>query len=212
MTGAWKFSRGHGSAGPNYVRSADDDDDPYFTVNPIGYYQGVSLGGGNLPPFAPREVGGSTAVLTWTGFERTEAGSRVFFQLSAAVEPEVAITTDKITITLPRTSVQVRNNRRKLITRFFKTPVDEVEIHRKGKTVQAIVELRWPAEPTWKIEPGSNGYQLLVVEFPDVGAKADADSEVTTGQPPAEAVPEPPSEAVPEQPAADSTDPFLPTG
>lgn len=209
MTGAWKFSRSSGSAQPNYVRTAEDDEDPFFTVNPIGYYQGVTLGGGNLPPFAPREVGGKTAVLTWTGFERLDAGSRVFVQLSAAVEPEVAVANDKVVVTLPHTAVQIRNNRRKLITRFFKTPVDEVEIHRKGKTVQVVLELRWPAEPTWKIEPGANGYQLLVFEFADVGAKSEATSESTQAQPPAAAEPEP---TPTEQPAADSTDPFLPTG
>lgn len=211
ITGAWKYSRSSGSAGPNYVRTADDDEDPFFTVNPIGYYQGVTLGGGNLPPFAPREVGGKTAVLTWTGFERLDAGSRVFVQLSAAVEPEVVVAADKVVVTFPHTAVQIRNNRRKLITRFFKTPVDEVEIVRKGKTVQVVLELRWPSEPTWKTEPGANGYQLFVLEFGDVGAKADTSVEGSPAQPPAQAEPEPVPPA-PTEPAPDSTDPFLPAG
>jgi hypothetical protein len=208
MTGAWKFSRGS-DRGPNYVREAEED--AFFTVNPIGYYQGVSLGGGNLPPYAPKEVGGQTAVLTWTGFERTESGSRVFFQLSAAVEPLVEVSEGKVIVELPRTSVQVRNNRRKLITRYFKTPVNEVDIVRKGKNLHAIIELRWPSEPTWAITPGTNGYQLLTFEFPDVGVKAETTTEAAVPQPPAEGEPPPAEAEEPTEPVADSTNPFLPT-
>jgi hypothetical protein len=204
MTGAWKYNRSSGSNEPNYVRQAEED--PFFTVNPIGYYQGVSLGSGNLPPYAPREVGGQSAVLTWTGFERGESSSRVFFQLSAGVEPKVTVEADKVIVELPRTSVQVRNNRRKLITRYFETPVTEVEIVRKGKNLHAIIELRWPSEPTWSIEPGTNGYQLLMFEFPDVGAKAQSETDAAVPAPPTTDASEQPTE-----PVADSTNPFLPT-
>ncbi|MCA9699125.1 MAG: hypothetical protein KC431_16500, partial [Myxococcales bacterium] len=164
LTGTWGFSRG-GASGPNYIASAEDD--PFFAVNPVGYYQGVSVGGGNMPPFAPKEIGGQSAVLIWTGFERTDAGSRVFFQLSAAVEPEVVIEAGKVTVKLPRTSVTVRNNRRKLITKYFKTPVEEVLVSRKGKDVLAVLALRWEATPTWSVQPGNNGYQVLVFDFAD---------------------------------------------
>jgi hypothetical protein len=164
LEGNWSFSRG-GVRGPNYIGQTADD--PFYSVNPAGYYQGVSLSGGNLPPFAPTEVGGASAVLTWTGFERTEASSRVFFQLSASVEPEVSVESARVSIKLPRTSVKIRNNRRKLITKFFKTPIDEVKISRVGKDVIVQLELRWEATPTWKFEPGANGYTVLVVEFSD---------------------------------------------
>lgn len=210
ITGNWKFSRGgsSGSNEPNYVRSADSEDSAdSFTVNPIGYYQGVSLSGGNSPPFAPKEVGGQSAVLTWTGFERGETSSRVFFQISAAVEPTVVVEQAQVIVELPRTAVQVRNNRRKLITRYFKTPVTEVEIQRKGKNLRAVIELRWPSEPTWTIEPGPNGYQLLMFEFPDTAATTPSTTEAATPEPPA--VEEPTTE--PSQPVADSTNPFLPT-
>jgi hypothetical protein len=160
----WGYSRG-GVQGPNYISQADTD--PFFSVNPIGYYQGVTLGGGNLPPFAPTEVGGTSAVLTWTGFERTDTSSRVFFQLSAAVEPEISVESGRVFIKLPRTSVKIRNNRRKLITKFFKTPVNEVKVSRTGKDVLVVLELRWEATPTWRFEAGTNGYTVLVLEFPD---------------------------------------------
>ncbi|WP_146157722.1 hypothetical protein [Enhygromyxa salina] len=160
----WSYSRG-GSLGPNYIGSVEED--PFYAVNPIGYYQGVSLGGGNLPPFAPTEVGGASAVLTWTGFERGDASSRVFFQLSAMVEPDVTTDSARVTIKLPRTSVKIRNNRRKLITKFFNTPVNEVKVNRAGKDVLVVLDLRWEVTPTWRFEAGNNGYTVLVVEFPD---------------------------------------------
>jgi hypothetical protein len=200
LTGVWTYSRG-ASQGPNYVRQADED--PFFTVNPIGYYQGVSVGGGNTPPFAPKEIGGESAVLTWTGFERGEASSRVFFQLSASVEPEISVEGMRVFIKLPRTSVKIRNNRRKLITKFFKTPIDEIKINRSGKDVLAVLELRWESTPTWRFEGGQNGYQVLVVEFPD--------SPSENPRPPAPPTPPPPmSEDADSQPQpADA--PFLPT-
>jgi len=193
LTGLWTYSRGQ-TAGPNYVRSGDED--PFFAVNPVGYYQGVSVGGGNLPPFAPKEIGGSSAVLTWTGFERHQASSRVFFQLSAAVDPAISVEPTRVLVKLPRTSVKIRNNRRKLITKFFNTPIDEVKINRSGKDVLVVLELRWAAEPSWRFEAGANGYQVLVVEFPDAQTAAEPAG--------------PPSPA-PSSGEGGSEQPFLPT-
>lgn len=201
LTGVWGYSRGRERT-PNYVRSADED--PYFVVNPVGYYQGVTVGSGNLPPFAPREVGGSSAVLTWTGFDRAAGRSRVFFQLSAAIEPEVEVDGLTVRVKLPQTAIKVRNNRRKLITKYFKTPVTEVRIRRKGRDVFAEVALRWEAEPSWRVEPGNNGYQMLVLEF------ADHEDDDTATPPP----PGPPAKSQPSSPPANGGDeggPFLPT-
>ncbi|HLT39550.1 MAG TPA: AMIN domain-containing protein, partial [Enhygromyxa sp.] len=179
LTGAWTYSRG-AVQGPNYVREAQDD--PFFSVNPVGYYQGVSLGGGNLPPFAPKEIGGESAVLTWTGFERGDNSSRVFVQLSAAVEPELSVEGARVFVKLPRTSVKIKNNRRSLITKYFKTPVNEVKINRAGKDVLVVLELRWEATPSWRFEIGQNGYQVLVIEFPD--APVDGSRPPTPPTPP----------------------------
>jgi hypothetical protein len=203
LTGAWTYHRGS-TQGPNYVREADED--PFFTVNPIGYYQGVSIGGSNQPPFAPKEIGGDSAVLTWTGFERGENSSRVFVQLSAAVEPEISVEGLRVFVKLPRTSVTTRNNRRSLITRYFKTPITEVKINRAGKDVLVVLELRWEAALSWRFEVGNNGYQVLVLEFPDTTSD--------TPKPPAPPTPPPMREGeAAEQGTADGTDkgPFLPT-
>lgn len=196
LTGVWTYSRGGGQS-PNYVRSADED--PFFTVNPIGYYQGVSTASGNLPPFAPKEIGGETAVLTWTGFERGDNSSRVFIQLSASVQPEVSVEGMRVFVKLPRTSIKIRNNRRSLITKFFKTPVNEVKINRSGKDVLVVLELRWEATPQWRFETGANGYQVLVLEFPDTPSN---------DRPSAPPSPTPPART---SEGESSSGPFLPT-
>lgn len=197
LTGNWSYSRG-GVAGPNYVRGADEEQ-LFLTVNPIGYYQGVSVSSSNLPPYAPKEIGGESAVLTWTGFERGEQSSRVFFQLSASVEPEIAVEGLRVFIKFPRTSVTTRNNQRKLITKFFKTPVNEVTLSRSGKDMVAVLDLRWEATPTWRFETGPNGYRVLVFEFSD-----------TQDQAPNTTPPSPSSADQPPKPPK-PPGPFLPT-
>lgn len=205
LTGNWTYSRG-GIVGPNYVRSADDE--LFYTVNPIGYYQGVSITGANVPPFAPKEVGGETAVLTWTGFERTEASSRVFIQLSSEVQPEIVSEGLRVTVKLPSTSVKVRNNRRKLITKYFNTPVTEVEIKRSKKDVVVHLDLRWEAEPQWRFETGVNGYKVLVLEFADLPEQGEG-TDFGGSTPPPPPHPEPPSS---DDGESDGESPFLPAG
>ena len=178
LGGNWTYSRG-GASGPNYVRGAEEEE-LFLAVNPIGYYQGVSVTSGNLPPYAPKEIGGESAVLTWTGFERGDASSRVFFQLSATVEPEISVEGMRVFVKFPRTSVTTRNNQRKLITRFFKTPVNEVSLSRSGKDMVAVLDLRWEATPIWRFETGANGYRVLVFEFSDTQDQVLTDTDTTT--------------------------------
>jgi hypothetical protein len=198
LTGNWAYSRG-ATIGPNYVRGAEDD--AVVAVNPIGYYQGVSVTSGNLPPYAPKEIGGESAVLTWTGFERGENSSRVFFQLSASVEPEISVEGLRVFIKFPRTSVATRNNQRSLITRFFKTPVDQVTLSRSGKDMVAVLDLRWEATPQWKFETGANGYRVLVFEFSDTQDQVISDTTEPDASPTTDDQPRPPAPPTP----------FLPT-
>jgi hypothetical protein len=165
-TGAWSYSTGDAS-GPNYVRPAEEKA-AELKVNPIGYYQGVSVSGENLPPFAPQEVAGGGAVLTWTGFERGNGVSRVFFQLSSAVTPEPTVEGNTLTYRLPNTSVNVRNNRRELNTSFFRTPVTTVSLRRSGADTIIKIKLRRDTVPQISLTAAPNGYQMFVIEFADV--------------------------------------------
>lgn len=165
-TGAWSYATGSES-GPNYTRPAEEKS-AQLKVNPIGYYQGVSVAGENLPPFAPQDIATGAAVLTWTGFERGNGVSRVFFQLSAGVAPEPTIEGNTITYRLPNTSVNVRNNKRRLNTSFFRTPVTSVSIRRSGADTIIKIRLRRDAVPQTSVTLAPNGYTMFVIEFADL--------------------------------------------
>lgn len=165
-TGAWSYSTG-GEAEPNYVRPAAEKA-AQLKVNPIGYYQGVSVAGENLPPFAPQEIATGASVLTWTGFERGNGVSRVFFQLSSPVTPEPTVEGNTLTYRLPNTSVNVRNNKRQLNTSFFRTPVTTVSIKRSGADTIIKIQLRRDAVPQTNVSSAPNGYTMFVIEFADL--------------------------------------------
>ena len=166
----WGYSSGP-AVTPNYTR---DEFESELTINPVGYYQGVSVTNDNQPPFAPQALGTGASVLTWTGFERSEASSRVFFQLSSSVVHEFSQEGARIVIKLPNTSVNVRNNQRHLDTRFFRTPVTFVKVRRHGADTEIAIRLRRVAVPNVTLAPGANGYQMLVVEFPDGAPELDS--------------------------------------
>ena len=111
------------------------------------------------------------AVMTWTGFERTQASSRVFFQLSSDVPYEVSSQGNLISLRLPNTSPSVRNNIRRLDTRYFRTPVTEVTMRRSGADMVISISLRREAAPEVAMMEGENGYRILVIEFPDTDAE-----------------------------------------
>jgi hypothetical protein len=143
-------------------------------ANPAGFYSGVSLRGKQAPPRAPAKTGDGPAILTWTGFERTPTGSRVFFQLSSSVEYRIEKKPRQITVHLPKAKVPVRNNTRRLDLHFFATPVDEVKVHRRGAGALATLKLKHEAEPAGiELVDGPGGYKLLVISFSHEGqAKA----------------------------------------
>lgn len=163
VASAWGYSTGK-DVEPNYTRPAEKKA-KQLQINPIGYYQGVTVEGGNLPPFAPQELGTGASVLTWTGFESKMTQSRVFFQLSSPVTPEV--TDDGLTLTyrLPNTSVNVRNNQRRLDTRYFQTPVTSVNIRRSGADTVITLKLRREVAPSTRVVSAPNGYSMFVIEF-----------------------------------------------
>jgi hypothetical protein len=202
VSASWNFSRGS-ELQPNFVDEGGGGG--IVSINPIGFYGGVTLDGTNAPPFAVALGGdeGST-VLTWTGFERGPDSSRVFFQLSRAVEPEVHDDGLRIDIRLPNTRLNVKNNGRGLDTRFFQTPVLEVQLDavrkRKGPKVKGkrrpssadthiTVLLRAAVKPEIRMQPAANGYHMLVLEFPDAalsqGVVVESAQDDTPPPPPA---------------------------
>jgi hypothetical protein len=165
LSKTWGYSS-EGDVKPNYVRPPQEQGLD-IQINPIGYYQGVTMEGENLPPFAPEQMGGP-AVLTWTGFEgeKGSTGSHVFLQLSAPVDHHIVQQPEMVTLRLPSTSVNVKNNMRRLDTSFFRTPVTSVDISRDGADTVVKIGLRRSSTPNVFLREGANGYKILVVEFP----------------------------------------------
>jgi hypothetical protein len=169
LSDTWTYNRGGGSR-PRYIRSGELVE---IAPNPDGYYSGVSIEGNHVPPHPAKSLGSKPALLTWTGFERTSGGSRVFFELSADVDTKLDIKGSTITLRLANTKLNRRNNGRFLDLRWFRTPVASVKVGRKGKDAIATIQLKREATPTLVVMEGKEGYRLLVVEFAGAAEPAE---------------------------------------
>ena len=174
LSNTWSRSRGASSGSPRFVRSDESSGRIIDTPNPEGYYSGVSLEGNHVPPFPAPKMGTKPALLTWAGFERTSGGSRVFFEVSAAVATKLTIKGSTLTLRISNTKINVKNNTRHLDLRYFRTPVSTVKVKRSGKDTIATIVLKRGAEPKVSLVDGKAGYKLLVVEFADSSADAPA--------------------------------------
>ena len=133
-------------------------------------YGGVTPGSNvsNPLPQSPQ----SPPHLIWTGFQPTATGSRVFFQTTGPVEFEVKEGHvskgghSALTVVLRGCRINLANNRRKLDTRAFSTPVQSVSAKQRGKNVELLITLREPASSTPATESGPNGTRFLVFDFP----------------------------------------------
>jgi hypothetical protein len=165
LSRTWTFSGRRSSPKPRYdVRRTDP---VYAAPNPAGFYSGVSLQGNHIPPFPAQRFDAKPALLTWTGFERTDAGSKIYFQLSAPVRFEVDQKGTTVTVVIQNTQVNVRNNARRLDLRFFDTPAREVKMRRRGKDIVVTIPLKRQATATVDMVDGGSGYKMLVVQFGD---------------------------------------------
>lgn len=158
---------------------------------PGGKYGGVTPEGKANNPLPQSPV--SPPNLIWTGFQPTATGSRVFFQTTGPVEFEVKEGRESkaghstLTILLRGCRIHIANNRRKLDTRAFSTPVQSVSAKQRRKDVELVIALREPARSTPATEVGPNGTRFLVFEFPPgkpapIEEKAPAAVESTQGE------------------------------
>jgi hypothetical protein len=133
-------------------------------------YDGVVPGptGKNPLPALPK----TGAYLVWTGFQMTDGGSRVFLQTTQAVQFEVDPgRTGKggkstLAVKLEGCRIFMANNRRRIDTRYFATPVANVSARQKGHDVEVRIALREAANATPHTEPGPEGTQFVVLDFP----------------------------------------------
>ncbi len=89
---------------------------------------------------------GST--ITWAGYQAGSASrARFFLKLSSPVSYEIKTQQRQVVLHLKRTHVDVRNNLRKLDTRYFATPVTQAKLSRRGSTARWMFNLRGDARP-----------------------------------------------------------------
>ena len=93
---------------------------------------------------------------------------RLFFQLTASPNPRYEVTTDDllITVSMPNTSVNTKNNKRRLDLRYFQTPVQSVVVRTRGRDAVATIKLKRSVEPHVRQIADKNGYTHLILEFP----------------------------------------------
>jgi hypothetical protein len=140
-------------------------------------YDGVVPGptGKNPLPAAPK--GGPH--LVWTGFQMTPTGSRVFLQTTQAVpfvidEGRVGKSgKSTLSVRLEGCRIHMNNNRRKIDTRYFATPVSGISARQKGRNIEVRIALREVASAVPHSEAGPDGTQFLVLDFPPGKATAE---------------------------------------
>ena len=96
----------------------------------------------------------------------------MFLQLSAPAQYEVMKNERGIVVRLLNTSVNVKNNRRRLDTRYFITPVKHVDVRQDGLSTRVVVTLRREAEMKVEQKAAAGGYSMLVLEFGNDAAAA----------------------------------------
>jgi hypothetical protein len=133
-------------------------------------YDGVVPGPNAKNPLPSAPADGP--YLVWTGFQMTAGGSRVFLQTTQSVQFDVkdgrATKSGKSTleIKLRGCRIHMANNRRKIDTRFFATPVSNVSARQKRGDVEVHIGLREAVSVVPRNEVGPDGSQFLVLDFP----------------------------------------------
>lgn len=130
-------------------------------------YVGVTPGARNpLPKAKP-----APPHLIWTGFQPSAGGGgRVFIQTNAPVSYEVGnpVTRGKrrlVKVLLKNCRIHHRNNSRRMDTRFFVTPVEEISARHRRKNVELEIQVKEELVPQVRVEAGPDGTHFLVLEF-----------------------------------------------
>lgn len=139
-------------------------------VAPAQRYDGVVPGPAAKNPLPAAPKAGSH--LVWTGFQMTPTGSRVFLQTTSAVQFDVEEGRagkggkSTLAVRLDGCRIHMANNRRKIDTRYFATPVVGLSARQKGRNVEVRIALRETASAVSHVEPGPEGTQFVVLDFP----------------------------------------------
>ena len=144
-------------------------------TRPLAGYAGVPGPEGRNPLPHPRS---DPPRLVWTGFKMAGDRSELFLQTTRPVTFDVteaaAGRAPKLSVFLRNCRIHLKNNARRIDTRFFASPVEEVSARQRRKDVELMVTLEGAAAPTSRTEAGPDGTHFLVLSFPPGRAQAPA--------------------------------------
>ena len=126
--------------------------------------------------------------LIWTGFKMAGDRSEIFLQTTREVVHELgtgkSARPGSLTLLLRNCRIHLRNNARKIDTRFFATPVESVSARQRKKDVELQIALKDAAVPEIRVQPGPDGTHFVVVSFPPGHAAAAAEPRPAEVAPP----------------------------
>src|SRR5262249_61695609 len=107
-------------------------------------------------------------LVTWVGFQKTDAGPRVFVRVSSGIgEITQNASGDEVIAHIPDVRVDTKNNTRPLDTRYFGTDVTRVWAADAGKGVDLHVRLKKPAQARISTAPSEehDGTVMVYLDF-----------------------------------------------
>lgn len=131
--------------------------------------------------------------LIWTGFKMAGERSEIFLQTTRPVEHELAPATGKaadkragsLSVLLRNCRIHLRNNARKIDTRYFATPVQGVSARQRRRDVELTISLKDAVVPDIRVQTGLDGTNFLVLSFPAGRPVGDAAGTPAEGAVPA---------------------------
>ncbi|MBN2530937.1 MAG: hypothetical protein JXR76_31410 [Deltaproteobacteria bacterium] len=146
-------------------RQATENTAPRLQLNQS--YAGTKPGEGNKLPQVTELKEKKGLWITWPGFMMTDdGGSRVFLQTTGPLKYKTKTQKKKIVLTFKKTRIHLSNNRNPLVTSHFNTPVSRINLKRRGKNSELILNLKTESTPNISQMTDADGYNYLFVDFP----------------------------------------------
>ncbi len=114
-------------------------------------------------------------------FRMLEGGvTRIFIEVSRKVEVSENKAKGRVVYRLKGAHAPTRTNRLPLLTGFFVTPVDRVELVEQGDGIDLVIDLREALEPRYEVIESPRGI-VLQVDFPRGAATPDPRAGAASG-------------------------------
>lgn len=129
-----------------------------------GPYSGVVPGKDNPPP-GKLPTDAPKCLLLWPGFQWLPSGAGVvFLQFNKRTEIQQTKRKRRFELLFSGCRIPIKNNRRRLVTRFFPTVVDSVRAKNTRKGVQVTIRLKKDASAKYRWVT-QKGYEFLYLGF-----------------------------------------------